>query len=53
MNTDVKPSAVEQAKKTFEFWYKVFLETELFNDPNHRKEYQEALRTLEEIIKKN
>jgi hypothetical protein len=45
-------SALKQAKKTFKFWYQVLLETELMNDPEHRKEYHTALKVLKTEIKK-
>lgn len=44
--------ALKKAKKIFNFWYKVLLETEYMNDPDNRKEYQTALRTLADTVKK-
>jgi hypothetical protein len=50
--TSVDFSALKQAQKTFKFWYKVLLETELMDDQNHRKEYHTALEVLKTEIKK-
>lgn len=42
---------VKKAKKTFKFWFKVLLETELMDDPEHRKEYLRALRVFKKTKK--
>ena len=43
---------VKKAKKTFKFWFKVLLETELMDDSEHRKEYLRALRVFKKKPKK-
>jgi len=37
---------VKQAKKTFKFWFKVLLGTNLMDDPVHRQEFIDALDAL-------
>jgi len=49
----VDSPALKKAHKTFKFWFKVLLEKEEMNDPEHRKEYHSALQVLKEHIKKN
>ncbi len=42
----LKKSERKKAKRTFKFWFKVLLGTELMDDPNHRKEFLQALEVL-------
>lgn len=48
----MKRKKLLQAKKTFKFWFKVLLGTELMDDPNHRKEFMEALDSIKKKPKK-
>lgn len=43
---------VKKAKKTFKFWFNVLLETNLMDDPEHRKEYLRALSIFKKKPKK-
>ena len=47
-----KKSQTKHAKKTFKFWFKVLLGTELMDDPEHRKEYLSALSIFKKKPKK-
>lgn len=40
---------VKKALKTLNFWYKVLLETEYMDDMQNRLEFQEALRSIENL----
>lgn len=42
---------LKDARKTFKFWHKVLLCTELMDDPEHRKEFQSGLDKLKKTIK--
>lgn len=47
MNTEKKNKhPLKSAKKTFSYWFKVLLSTELMDNPQHRIEYLEALNAL-------
>lgn len=35
--------SLKKARKTFKFWFKVLLGSELMDDPKHRQEYMDAL----------
>jgi hypothetical protein len=48
----MKTKKLLRAKKTFKFWFKVLLGTNLMDDPNHRKEYIEALASIKKKQKK-
>jgi len=50
--TSVDSPALKKAHKTFKFWFKVLLEKEEMNDPEHRKEYHSALQVLKAEFKK-
>ena len=50
--TSVDSPALKKAYKTFKFWFKVLLEKEEMNDPEHRKEYHSALQVLKAEFKK-
>ena len=43
---------LKKAKKVFNYWFKVLLTTNLMDDPNHRKEFIEALETIKSNSKK-
>lgn len=43
---------LKRALKTFNFWYKVLLETEYMNDLENRLDYQNALQTIVTHTKK-
>jgi hypothetical protein len=45
-------ACLKSAYKTFKFWYKVMLETELMDDHHHRKEFRAALQTIKYHKKK-
>ena len=47
-----KKSPTKKAKKTFKFWFKVLLGTELMDDHEHRKEYLTALQVFKKKPKK-
>jgi len=38
--------SLKKARKTFKFWFKVLLGTELMDDPKHRQEFLDALNIL-------
>jgi hypothetical protein len=40
------------ALKTFKFWFKVLLDTEMMNDPNHRKKFAKAIAEVKVRCKK-
>lgn len=41
--TRKKDNPLRKTYKKLKFWYKALLETDLMNDPNDRKEFQECL----------
>lgn len=51
-NENLARKQLRKSLKTFEFWYKVLLETEYMNDLENRLEYQTALKTIVTHTKK-
>lgn len=45
-NKSIKKKEHQKAKKLLKFWFKMMLETDLMNEPEHRKEMMYVIRTL-------
>jgi len=50
-NAKIHLQELKSAKRTFKYWFKVLLNSDLMDDVEHRKEYQEALDKIKSSIK--